>query len=52
MKITFFTYLFRASVVLDWSTDMVVFGWSVVLYCHSNTLQLYAPVYHSCGTSH
>ena len=29
--------------VLDWSTGMAVFGWSVVFYRHSNTLQLCAP---------
>ena len=28
--------------VLDWSIGMVVVGWSVVSYCHSNTLQLCA----------
>ena len=47
----FFFFLFRASGVLCSSTDMFVFGWSMVSYLHSNTLQLCAPVFHSCGTS-
>ena len=41
-KIKFFIYLFRASIALDWSASILVFGWSVVSYHHSNTLQLYA----------
>ena len=44
-------YLFRASNALEWSASILVFGWSVVSYRHSNTLQLCAPVFHNCGTS-
>ena len=40
-KIKLFIYLFEASVVLDWSAGMFVFGWSMVSYHYSNTLQLY-----------
>ena len=52
LKLSFFFFSFGASMTLDWSTGMVVFGWSMVSYRHSNTLQLYAPICHSCGTSH
>ena len=44
-------YLFKASIALDWSASILVFSWSVVSYRHSNTQQLCAPVFHSCGTS-
>ena len=43
IKLTFF-FLFGASMILDWSTGMMVFGWSMVAYRYSNTLQLYAPI--------
>ena len=51
-KIKLYIYLSEASVVLDWSAGIYVFGWSVVSYRHSNILQLYDPICHSCGTSH
>ena len=51
-KIKLFIFLFGASMNLDWSTGMVVFGWSMVSYHYSNTLQLYAPICHNSGTSH
>ena len=44
-------YLFKASIALELSANMFVFGWSVVSYHHSNTQQLCAPVFHSYGTS-
>ena len=50
-KIKLCIYLLKASMVLDWFVGIVIFGWSVVSYRHSNALQLYAPVFHSCGTS-
>ena len=50
-KINLFIYLSEASVVLDWSAVIFVFGWSMVSYRHSNTLQLCAPIFHSYGTS-
>ena len=31
--------------VLDWSAGILVFGWSMVSYCYSNTLQLYDPLF-------
>ena len=46
-----FIYLFRASIALESSANMFVFGWSVVSYRHSNTQQLCAPFFHSYGTS-
>ena len=51
-KIKPFIYLFRASFALDLSTSILVFAWSIVSYHHCNTLQLYDPICHSCGTSH
>ena len=44
-------YLFKASIALEPSASILVFSWSVVSYQHSNTQQLCAPVFHSCGTS-
>ena len=52
LKSSFCFFLFGTFMTLGWSTGMVVFGWSTVSYCHSNTLQLYAPICHSCGTCH
>ena len=50
-KIKTSIYLFKASIALDSSANMFVFSWSMVSYHHSNTQQLCAPVFHSCGTS-
>ena len=50
-KIKLFIYLSEAFVVLDWPVVILIFGWSVVSYHHSNTLQLCATVFHSYGTS-
>ena len=50
-KIKTSIYLFKAFITLELSANMFVFGWSVVSYYHSNTQQLCAPVFHSCGTS-
>ena len=44
-------YLFKAYIALESSASILVFGWSVVSYHHSNTQQLCAPVFHSYGTS-
>ena len=45
------SYLFKASIALDWYASILVFGWSVVSYRHSNSQQLCAPIFHSCGTA-
>ena len=44
-------YLFKASIALESSANIFVFGWSVVSYHYSNTQQLWAPVFYSYGTS-
>ena len=44
-KIRTYFYLFKASIALESSAYMFVFGWSMVSYHHSNTQQLYAPVF-------
>ena len=39
-----FIYLFKAFIALESSSNMFVFGWSMVSYHYSNTQQLCAPV--------